>query len=63
MKKTLSAINTKEKEKDKRKLNLIIHNVPESTLTKVNERKKVDIQNLPNYYLIQLIFWCDCLCH
>ena len=39
-----------EKEKEKRRQNLIVHNVPESNLTEAHARKKEDIQNLTTLF-------------
>jgi len=39
-----AGIELNEKEKERRKVSLIIHNVPESTLEEVCNRKKEDIQ-------------------
>jgi len=41
-----ASIISEEKEKEKCKLNLIIHNYPESTSTDSQARKKEDIQNI-----------------
>jgi len=41
-----AAIISEEKEREKRKLNLIVHNLPESTSTEASIRKNEDTQNV-----------------
>ena len=41
-----AAIVSEEKEQQKRKLNLIVHNFPESTSTEASIRKNKDAQNV-----------------
>ena len=41
-----ASILSEDTEKEKRKLNLIIHNIPESTLTEAQGRKQDDIQKV-----------------
>ena len=43
-------IMMEEKENDKRKLSLIMHNIPESSLTEAYARKKEDIQNFTTLF-------------
>ena len=41
-----ASIFSEEKEKDKRKMNLIVHNYPEPTSSEAQARKKEDIENI-----------------
>ena len=44
---TLTSILAEEKEKEKRKLNLIIHKIPESTDDNAQIRKAYDLRQIP----------------